>query len=111
LIPAELHEAASIDGAGPWRRFRYITFPLLRPTIAATAVLSLIFTFKTFDLVWIATQGGPAGASEILPTLAYRSVFGEFLFGKGAAILNVVFAVLFVLSLGYLFSLRREERS
>lgn len=110
LIPAELHEAAAIDGAGPWRRFRYITLPLLRPVIAATAVLSLIFTFKTFDLVWIATQGGPAGATEILPTLAYRSVFGEFLFGKGAAILNVVFAVLFLLSLVYLWSLRREEQ-
>ena len=108
-IPAELHEAAAIDGAGPWRRFRYVTLPLLRPVIAATAVLSLIFTFKTFDLVWIATQGGPAGATEILPTLAYRSVFGEFLFGKGAAILNVVFAALFLLSIVYLWSLRREE--
>jgi multiple sugar transport system permease protein len=109
-VPPELYEASTIDGAGAWRRFTSVTWPWLRPTFAATTTLSLIFTFKTFDLVWIATQGGPAGASEILPTLAYRSVFTEFLFGKGAAILNLVFAVLFVLAVGYLWSLRREER-
>ncbi|MFC0438158.1 carbohydrate ABC transporter permease [Kutzneria buriramensis] len=108
-IPRELYEAAAIDGAGPWTRFRYVTWPLLRPTFAASAVLSLIFTFKSFDLVWIATQGGPAGASDILPTLAYRSVFLEFLFGKGAAVLNIVFVVLFGLAVLYLLTTRREE--
>ncbi|HKN53398.1 MAG TPA: sugar ABC transporter permease [Amycolatopsis sp.] len=110
-VPRELHEAAALDGARAWARFRYVTWPVLRPTFAASAVLSAIFTFKSFDLVWIATQGGPAGASDVLPTLAYRSVFLEFVFGKGAAILNVVFLVLFVLALGYILALRREERS
>lgn len=108
-IPAELHETAVLDGANAWQRFRHVTWPLLRPTAAATAVLSLIFTLKSFDLVWIATQGGPSNASEVLPTLAYRTVFGSFEFGKGAAVLNVIFAVLFALSLVYLRTRRGEE--
>jgi multiple sugar transport system permease protein len=109
-IPRELHEAAAIDGAGAWNRFRHVTWPLLRPTLLASGLLSLIFTFKSFDLVWIASQGGPAGASDVLPTLAYKLVFLQFLFGKGAAVLNVIFAVLLVLSVLYLLVLRREER-
>jgi multiple sugar transport system permease protein len=109
-IPRELHEAAAIDGAGAWQRFRDITWPLLRPVALASAVLSLIFWFKTFDLVWITTQGGPGTATEILPTLAYRTAFQTFDFGHGAAILNVVFLACFVLSLLYILSLRREAR-
>lgn len=101
-IPREFFEAAVVDGSSAWQRFRWITWPLLRPTLLATAVLSTIFTLKSFDLVWIATQGGPAGSSEILPTLAYRLVFTSFLFGKGAAIMNLIFLVLVVLSVAYL---------
>jgi multiple sugar transport system permease protein len=108
-IPDELHEAAAIDGADAWRRFRSVTWPLLRPTVLAATILSLIFAFKTFDLVWIATKGGPASSTEILPTLAYRTAFENFMFGRGAAILNVIFAACFVLALAYIFSLRREE--
>ncbi len=109
-IPRDLHDAAAIDGATAWQRFRDITWPLLRPTVLASAVLSLIFWFKTFDLVWITTQGGPGTATEILPTLAYRTAFIDFNFGQGAAILNLVFLACFVLSLLYIFSLRREAR-
>lgn len=109
-IPPELHEAAAIDGANAWQRFKDVTWPLLRPAALAATILSLIFAFKTFDLVWIATRGGPANSTEILPTLAYRIAFGDFLFGKGAAILNLIFAVCFVLALLYIVTLRREER-
>ena len=108
-VPRELYEAASIDGANAWSRFWHVTWPLIRPTAAAAIVLSLIFCFKTFDLVWIATQGGPGTASELLPTLAYRTAFIGFDFGVAAAILNIVFAVCFVLALAYIVSLRREE--
>ncbi len=110
VIPADLYEAARIDGAGPLARFRYVTWPHLRPTFFSVAVLSVIFCFKSFDLVWIATQGGPAGASEVLPTMAYRLVFQQFEFGEGAAILNVVFLVLLILSAVYLYALQREEK-
>jgi multiple sugar transport system permease protein len=109
-MPRELHEAAAIDGANAWRRFWDITWPLLRPTVAAATILSLIFAFKNFDLIWIATKGGPANATTTLPTLAYQTAFEQFLFGRGAAILNLIFVACFVLALGYIFSLRREER-
>jgi multiple sugar transport system permease protein len=108
-IPRELFEASAIDGADGFARFRYVTLPLLRPTILAAGILSLIFTFKNFDLIWIATQGGPANATEVLPTLGYKLVFLQFLFGKGAAVLNVIFVVLFVLSLVYVRQVRRED--
>ena len=108
-IPRELHEAAEIDGAGPWQRFRRITWPLLRPSFLAVTVLGVIFTFKLFDLIWITTQGGPANATDVLPTIAYRLVFTEFQFGKGAAILNIVFLALFALSVAYVLILRRGE--
>jgi multiple sugar transport system permease protein len=108
-IPADLYEAARIDGAGAFARFRYVTWPHLRPTFLTVTILTVIFCFKSFDLVWIGTQGGPAGASEVLPTLAYRLVFQQFRFGEGAAVLNVVFLVLLVLSTVYLYALQREE--
>ena len=109
-IPAELHEAAELDGANAWRRFWDITWPLLRPTVAAATILSLIFAFKNFDLIWIATKGGPGNATTTLPTLAYQTAFEQFLFGRGAAILNLIYLACFVLALGYIMSLRREER-
>lgn len=109
-LPNDIYEAASLDGAGPLARFRYITLPLLKPTILAVGILGTIFTFKMFDVVWITTRGGPVNSTEVLPTLAYNKVFEQFLFGPGAAILNVMFVVLFALSLLYLLSLRREER-
>ncbi len=111
VIPGDLYEAARIDGAGAWHRFRYVTWPHLRPTFFTVTILTVIFCFKSFDLVWIGTQGGPAGASEVLPTLAYRLVFQQFQFGPGAAVLNLVFLVLLILSGVYLYALHQEERA
>jgi multiple sugar transport system permease protein len=108
-IPRELYEAAEVDGAGRLTKFRHITLPLLRPALLAVAMLGIIFTFKMFDVVWVATKGGPAGASDVLPTLSFKLVFEQFLFGKGAAVLNVMFLFLFVLSLIYLRVLNRQE--
>jgi multiple sugar transport system permease protein len=108
-IPKELHDAASVDGAGAWRRFRHITIPLLRPAFFAVLMLGLIYTFRVFDLIWTMTRGGPVDATQVLPTYAFELVFQQFRFGQGAAVMNVLFVVLFVLSLGYLRTLRREE--
>ena len=110
-IPRELYEAAEIDGAGSLAKFWHVTLPLLRPALLAVAMLGIIFTFKMFDVIWVATKGGPAGASEVLPTLAFKLVFEQFLFGKGAAVLNVMFLFLFVISLLYLRVLNRQETS
>jgi multiple sugar transport system permease protein len=107
-IPSELYEAAEIDGAGRLQRFWHLTLPLLRPAVMAVSVLGMIFTLKSFDVIWIATRGGPANASEVLPTFAFKLIFDQFLFGRGAAVLNLLFLILFALSLLYLIILRRE---
>jgi len=108
-IPRSLYEAARIDGAGPLAQFRYITLPQLRPALLAVVLLGTIFTFKVFDLVWITTQGGPANATQVLPTFAYKFVFQQLLIGKGAAVLNLMFVMLLAFSLVYLWAARREE--
>ena len=108
-IPEELYEAAEIDGASGWAKFRSVTLPLLRPALVATLLLGLIYTFKVFDVIWVTTQGGPFNATHVISTLAFQQIFNQFLFGTGAAILNTLFAVLFVVSLLYLWNLRYEE--
>ncbi|MFD8236700.1 carbohydrate ABC transporter permease [Streptomyces sp. NPDC059696] len=91
-IPAGLYEAAALDGAGAWRRFWSITFPLLRPVSAITLLLGLVYTLKVFDIIWIMTKGGPADASTTFATWSYRLGFGNLLpaFGPGAAVGNLL---------------------
>jgi len=74
-IPAELHEAATVEGATGWQTFRYITLPLLRPTTTTVVALAIIWSLRQFDLVWTMTQGGPGNATETLGTYIYRSAF------------------------------------
>lgn len=108
-IPAELYEAADIDGANGFAKTRLITVPLLRPAIFAVLLLGLIYTFKVFDVVWATTQGGPFNATHLVSTLAYRQIFGQFRFGPGAAMLNLLFVVLLFVAFAYLWNLRHEE--
>ncbi|GIJ10869.1 carbohydrate ABC transporter permease [Micromonospora andamanensis] len=91
-IPRQLHEAAELDGAGGWQRFRWITWPLLRPVSAITLLLGLVYTLKVFDLIWIMTRGGPTDSSTTLATWSYRLGFGNLLpeFGSGAAVGNLL---------------------
>ena len=110
-IPGELYEAAQIDGASRGARLRYITLPLLRPTIFAVLLLGLIYTFKVFDVVWATTQGGPFNTTHVISTLAFSNIFQQFLFGPGSAMLNLLFVVLFGVALLYLWNLRHEEAS
>ena len=67
-IPEELYEAASLDGASGWQRFRYITWPLLRPVVSVVLVLGLVYTIKVFDVIMGLTGGGPANATQTLAT-------------------------------------------
>ncbi len=103
-IPAELYEAASLDGASGWQQFRRITFPLLRPVSAITVLLGLIYTLKVFDLIWIMTKGGPGDASTTLSTWSYRFGFGSLLpqFGPGAAVGNILIVIALVFGLFYI---------
>jgi multiple sugar transport system permease protein len=108
-IPAELYEAAALDGAGPWQQFRRITFPLLRPVSAITVLLGLVYTLKVFDLIWIMTKGGPGDSSSTLSTWSYRFGFGSLLpeFGPGAAVGNILILIALFFGLFYIRVQRR----
>ncbi|WP_427924366.1 carbohydrate ABC transporter permease [Streptomyces sp. cg40] len=110
-IPAELYEAASLDGAGAWQQFRRITFPLLRPVSAITLLLGLVYTLKVFDLIWIMTKGGPGDASSTLATWSYQLGFGTLLpkFGPGAAVGNILILIALAFGLLYIRVQRRQE--
>jgi len=110
-IPEEIYESASIDGAGPWQRFVWITIPLLRPAMLAVLVLGFVYTFKVFDLIFVMTGGGPVNATEVLSTLSYRESFSFFNFSRGAAVANVLFIILFLVGLIYLKLIKTEEAS
>jgi multiple sugar transport system permease protein len=101
-IPQDVHEAAAIDGAGPVSRFRYITWPLLRPVVTVVLLLGFIYTVKVIDIILVVTGGGPAYASQTLAVESYQLSFKTFLFGQGAAMGNVLILVSLVFAMVYL---------
>ncbi len=108
-IPAELREAAAIDGASPWQTTRRITLPLLGPTIRIWIFLSMIGSLQLFDIVWIMTIGGPANASSTMVTYMIENGFRSLEFGYGSAVAVVLFILSFVFALLYQrFALRRD---
>lgn len=108
-ISVSLYEAASLDGARAWRRFVDITVPVLRPVILTVLLLNFIYTFKTFDTVFIMTHGGPGDATTVLPIYAYTIGFGFFRLGEGAVATTLLLVVPLVLSLVYFWLTRHEE--
>ncbi|MEV5950288.1 sugar ABC transporter permease [Streptomyces sp. NPDC051993] len=112
-IPVGLYEAAALDGAGAWRRFWSITFPLLRPVSAITLLLGLVYTLKVFDIIWIMTKGGPADSSTTFATWSYQLGFGNLLpaFGPGAAVGNLLVVAALVFGLVYLRVQRKQALS
>ena len=84
--PYEQVEAARVEGANAWQIFRYVYLPSILPTIKMTLVMIIIFSFLTFDYIFLMTQGGPAHSSEMLSTYAYAFAFATFQFGKAAAV-------------------------
>jgi raffinose/stachyose/melibiose transport system permease protein len=108
-IPAELREAAALDGAGAWQATRHITLPLLGPTIRIWIFLSVIGSLQLFDLVWIMTLGGPANASSTMATYLIDHGFKRYEFGYGSAVAVLLFTICFVFALLYQrFALRRD---
>jgi raffinose/stachyose/melibiose transport system permease protein len=85
-IPTERYEIARLDGATRAQEFRYITLPGIQPTLVFMLLMTSIWSFLVFDYVWILTQGGPAGSSEVLGTLVYKEAFTRFNAGYAAAI-------------------------
>jgi multiple sugar transport system permease protein len=110
-IPEVLYEAAAIDGATAWQRFRRITFPMLRPVSAITLLLGWVYTLKVFDIIWIMTKGGPVDSSTTFATWSYRLGFGNLLpkFGPGAAVGNLLVILALVLGLVYIRTQRRAQ--
>jgi sn-glycerol 3-phosphate transport system permease protein len=92
-VPKSLLEAAALDGAGAWSRFRHVTLPLLMPTAAFVATTSLVTSFQAFDVVRIMTQGGPARSTELFVYAIYEQIFLDLSVGRASA-LTVVFFVL-----------------
>jgi multiple sugar transport system permease protein len=98
-IPAQLYEAAEIDGAGRWHRFWYITVPLLSSTTFFIAVISLIGSFQVFDLAFILTSGGPGNATNTIVMYVYNQAFQFFHMGYAAALAWVLFAIVLTVTL------------
>jgi multiple sugar transport system permease protein len=108
-INPELHEAAAIDGAKPYQRFWYITWPLLLPVTMVVVLFSIIQTFADFQLVYVLTGGGPANATHLFATYAYQIGVGTGLLSEGAAISLAMFPVLFLVVIIQLLYIRRVE--
>ena len=109
-LPHDPYEAAMVDGANNWQVFRYITLPLLSPTILVAVVLRGIDAFKTFDIIYTMTAGGPGFASETLNIYAYNLGFGYFKFGAASSALVALLALVLGSSLLVLWMRRSWEQ-
>ena len=109
-VPPVYFEAADIDGANGWQRFRYILLPMLSPTVAVTTVLNVIYGLKIFDMVYSLTNGGPGFATEVLYTGVYKE-FGLGRYAIGTTLSSIMF--IFMLLTGYFMIklLTRNEES
>jgi ABC-type sugar transport system permease subunit len=108
-VPKSLHEAAALDGAGKIAQFRYVTWPLLRPTAAFVATTSLIVSFQAFDVVRIMTQGGPARATTLFVYAIYEQIFLNLSVGRASALAVVYFVVLCLLAVLQMRAWRAES--
>ncbi len=108
-ISPELNEAAAIDGARPWNRFWYVTWPLLLPVTMVVMLFSVIQTFADFQLVYVMTGGGPANATHLFATYAYQLGIVSGILSEGAAVSLAMFPFLFIIVVAQLLYIRRVE--
>ena len=109
-VSRDLYEAAWVDGAGRWYRFRRITIPQIMPVIVSMALLSAIWTFNSFDIIYILTQGGPRGGTTTMIIDTYKTAIGNYKFGEGATRAVAIVVILGVFSLAYLNILNRVNK-
>jgi multiple sugar transport system permease protein len=107
-VPPELYEAATIDGASGWQRFRYVTLPLLQPIILIVTLFSVIFTFADFQLVYVLTHGGPQNATQLFATYAFDIGMGAGQLGLGASVALTMLPALALLILALTIYMRRQ---
>jgi len=102
-ISNEFYEAADIDGASAWQKFRNITVPLLKPVMIPAITLGMIWTFNNINVIWLVTNGGePADQTHILVSYVYRAAFGLYRYGYAAALSMVIFFILLIFSLTFM---------
>jgi ABC-type sugar transport system permease subunit len=112
-IDPAVYEAAAVDGAGPWRRLRSVTLPLLKPAILVALIFRTLDAFRVFDLIYVLTGGGPGTATEPIALYTFNTFFSNLRFGYGAALSVIVFLVTFLLAVLYVRGLGvdlQEER-
>ena len=110
-IPPSLREAAALDGAGDWRSFWHVTWPLLRPTAAFVGTTSLIATFQAFDIVRVMTQGGPVSATTVFVYAIYEQIFMNLRVGRASAEVMIFFVLLLGLTAFQLWAWRYRARA
>lgn len=108
-ISPSLYEAAVLDGATPWQRFRYVTLPMLSPIIAVVMTFSVLFTFTDFQLIWVMTRGGPMNATHLMATLSFQRAIPGGNLGEGAAIATAMVPFLFAAIMFSYFGLQRRR--
>lgn len=108
-VSPSLYEAATMDGANAWQRFRYITYPLLTPIIAVVMTFSVLFTFTDFQLIWVLTRGGPVNATHLMATLSYQRAILSGYLGEGSAISTAMIPFLLAAILISWFGLQRRK--
>lgn len=107
-IPVSLYEAAALDGATPWQRFRYVTLPLLTPIIAVVMTFSVLFTFTDFQLIYVLTRGGPLNATHLMATLSFQRAISGGSLGEGAALATLMIPFLLTAILLSYYGLQRR---
>lgn len=110
-LPHDLHEAAQLDGANTWQRFRNITLPWLKPVSATVTVLNVIYAFLSFDVIFAMTQGGPGDATQVLSIVVYRQLFVVTNTGLGSALAVVMGIIALVFGLLTVRLLHGSERN
>jgi multiple sugar transport system permease protein len=100
-ISHDLYEAATVDGAGGWARFRYVTIPGIKTILVITSILAFIWTFNYFDLIYVLTGGGPANLTQIFPIYIYQTAFNDQQLGLGAAASLILFVAMTIVMIVY----------
>jgi multiple sugar transport system permease protein len=108
-ISPSLYEAAALDGATPWQRFRFVTLPLLTPIIAVVMTFSVLFTFTDFQLIYVLTRGGPLNATHLMATLSFQRAIPGGSLGEGAALATSMIPFLLAAILFSYFGLQRRK--
>lgn len=108
-VPMDYYESAKIDGANFMQRFLHITIPCVRPSIQASLVLGIVYTFRAFELIYVMTGGGPVNGTELLTLYSYKNSFTQFEFSAGAAISNLLMIILLLVGLVYIRMMSDDE--